>query len=108
MMTGRITELFGIEIPMIAGGMVWCSGWHLPAAVSNAGGLGLLGAGLMTPEVLREHIVKCRQVTNKPFGVNLPVMKPDIAQIMEVIAEEHVSVVFTSAGSPKKWTSWLH
>ncbi|MBO7608950.1 MAG: nitronate monooxygenase [Muribaculaceae bacterium] len=108
MMTGRITELFGIEIPVIAGGMVWCSGWRLAAAVSNAGGLGLLGAGSMTPEVLREHIVKCRQATNKPFGVNVPLMKPDSAQIMEVIAEEHVPVVFTSASSPKKWTSWLH
>lgn len=108
MMTGRITELFGIEIPVIAGGMVWCSGWRLAAAVSNAGGLGLLGAGSMTPEVLREHIVKCRQATTKPFGVNVPLMKPDASQIMEVIAEEHVPVVFTSAGSPKKWTSWLH
>ena len=108
MLKGRITELFGIEIPVIAGGMVWCSGWRLAAAVSNAGGLGLLGAGSMTPEVLREHIVKCRQATTKPFGVNVPLMKPDAAQIMEVIAEEHVPVVFTSAGSPKKWTSWLH
>ena len=107
-MKGRITELFGIEIPVIAGGMVWCSGWRLAAAVSNAGGLGLLGAGSMTPDVLREHIVKCRQATTKPFGVNVPLMKPDAPQIMEVIAEEHVPVVFTSAGSPKKWTSWLH
>ena len=87
---------------------MWCSGWRLAAAVSNAGGLGLLGAGSMTPEVLREHIVKCRQATDKPFGVNVPLMKPDAAQIMDVIAQEHVPVVFTSAGSPKKWTSWLH
>ena len=107
-MKGRITELFCIERPVIAGGMVWCSGWRLAAAVSNAGGLGLLGAGSMTPDVLREHIVKCRQATTKPFGVNVPLMKPDAPQIMEVIAEEHVPVVFTSAGSPKKWTSWLH
>ena len=88
--------------------MVWCSGWRLAAAVSEAGGLGLLGAGSMTPEVLREHIVKCRQATTKPFGVNVPLMKPDAAQIMQVIADEKVPVVFTSAGSPKKWTSWLH
>ena len=107
-MKGRITQLFDIELPIIAGGMVWCSGWRLAAAVSNAGGLGLLGAGSMTPEVLREHIVKCRQATAKPFGVNVPLMKPDAAQIMNVIAQEHVPVVFTSAGSPKKWTSWLH
>ena len=107
-MKGRITQLFDIELPIIAGGMVWCSGWRLAAAVSNAGGLGLLGAGSMTPEVLREHIVKCRQATAKPFGVNVPLMKPDAAQIMDVIAQEHVPVVFTSAGSPKKWTSWLH
>lgn len=108
MMTGRITQLFEIEHPIIAGGMVWCSGWRLAAAVSEAGGLGLIGAGSMTPEVLREHIVKCRQVTSKPFGVNVPLMKPDAAEIMDVIAAEHVPVVFTSAGSPKKWTSWLH
>ncbi|MBP3737736.1 MAG: nitronate monooxygenase [Muribaculaceae bacterium] len=106
-MKGRITELFGIEVPIIAGGMVWCSGWRLAAAVSEAGGLGLLGAGSMTPEVLREHITKCRQATTKPFGVNVPLMKPDAAQIMQVIADEKVPVVFTSAGSPKKWTTWL-
>ena len=99
--------MFGIEHPIIAGGMVWCSGWRLAAAVSEAGGLGLLGAGSMTPEVLREHIVKCRQATTKPFGVNVPLMKPDAAQIMQVIADEKVPVVFTSAGSPKKWTTWL-
>ena len=107
-MSNRITQLFGIEYPIIAGGMVWCSGWRLAAAVSEAGGLGLLGAGSMTPDVLREHIVKCRAATSKPFGVNVPLMKPDAPAIMEVIAEEHVPVVFTSAGSPKKWTGWLH
>ena len=107
-MNNRVCELFNIKYPIIAGGMVWCSGWRLAAAVSNAGGLGLLGAGSMTADVLREHIVKCRQATDKPFGVNMPLMKPDAAELMEVIAQEHVPVVFTSAGSPKKWTGWLH
>lgn len=107
-MRSRITELFGIELPIIAGGMVWCSGWRLAAAVSEAGGLGLIGAGSMTADTLREHIVKCKAATSKPFGVNVPLMKPDAAQLMDVIADEHVPVVFTSAGSPKKWTSWLH
>ena len=107
-MKGRITQLFGIQHPIIAGGMVWCSGWRLAAAVSQAGGLGLLGAGSMTPDVLREHIGKCRQATDRPFGVNVPLMKPDAPQLMEVIAQEQVPVVFTSAGSPKKWTGWLH
>ena len=107
-MNNRVCELFNIQYPIIAGGMVWCSGWRLAAAVSNAGGLGLLGAGSMTADVLREHIVKCRQATDKPFGVNMPLMKPDAAELMEVIAQEHVPVVFTSAGSPKKWTGWLH
>lgn len=89
--------------------MVWCSGWRLAAAVSRAGGLGLIGAGSMTAEVLREHIVKCRQaVGDRPYGVNMPLMKPDAAQLMEVVAQERVPVVFTSAGSPKKWTGWLH
>jgi enoyl-[acyl-carrier protein] reductase II len=108
MMNNRVCELFNIQYPIIAGGMVWCSGWRLAAAVSNAGGLGLLGAGSMTADVLREHIVKCRQATDKPFGVNMPLMKPDAAELMEVVAQEHVPVVFTSAGSPKKWTGWLH
>lgn len=108
-MKTRITDLFGIEIPVVAGGMVWCSGWRLAAAVSRAGGLGLIGAGSMTAEVLREHIVKCRQaVGDRPYGVNMPLMKPDAAQLMEVVAQERVPVVFTSAGSPKKWTGWLH
>ena len=100
--------MFGIEYPIIAGGMVWCSGWKLATAVSNAGGLGLIGAGSMTPEVLREHIVKCKAATNKPFGVNVPLMRPQADELMQVIADEGVPVVFTSAGSPKKWTSWLH
>lgn len=108
-MKTRITDLFGIELPVVAGGMVWCSGWRLAAAVSRAGGLGLIGAGSMTAEVLREHIVKCRQaVGDRPYGVNMPLMKPDAAQLMEVVIQERVPVVFTSAGSPKKWTGWLH
>ncbi len=108
MMKSRITELFGIQYPIVAGGMVWCSGWRLAAAVSNAGGLGLIGAGSMTPEVLREHIVKCKAATNKPYGVNVPLMRPQVEELMAVIVEEKVPVVFTSAGSPKKWTSFLH
>lgn len=105
----RITELFNIEHPVIAGGMVWVSGWRLAAAVTNAGALGLIGAGSMHPEVLREHIVKCREAVNgKTFGVNVPLMYPEIDTIMDIIAQEHVPVVFTSAGSPKKWTAWLH
>lgn len=107
-MKSRITELFDIDYPIIAGGMVWCSGWELAAAVSNAGGLGLIGAGSMMPDVLREHIIKCRQATRYPFGVNVPLMRPQAPELMEVIADEKVPVVFTSAGSPKKWTSWLH
>lgn len=107
-MANRISELFGIKYPVVAGGMVWCSGWRLASAVSEAGGLGLLGSGSMPPDVLREQIKKCRAATSKPFGVNVPLMKPDAAQLMDVIADEGVKIVFTSAGSPKKWTSWLH
>jgi len=107
-MRSRITELFDIDYPIIAGGMVWCSGWELASAVSNAGGLGLIGAGSMTGDVLREHIIKCRQATPYPFGVNVPLMRPQAAELMQVIADEKVPVVFTSAGSPKKWTGWLH
>ena len=108
-MESRISKLFGIKYPIIAGGMVWCSGWKLASAVSNAGGLGLIGAGSMTAEVLQEHIVQCKEATcGLPFGVNVPLMKPNSAELMEVIAQEKVPVVFTSAGSPKKWTSWLH
>lgn len=103
----RITSLFGIKYPIIQGGMVWCSGWRLASAVSNAGGLGLLGAGFMHPETLREHIRKCQAATTKPFGVNIPLMYPEIETIMQIVADEKVRIVFTSAGSPKKWTGWL-
>ena len=102
----RITSLFGIKYPIIQGGMVWCSGWRLASAVSNAGGLGLLGAGSMHPETLREHIRKCQAATTKPFGV-IPLMYPEIETIMQIVADEKVRIVFTSAGSPKKWTGWL-
>lgn len=104
----RITSLFGITYPIVQGGMVWCSGWRLASAVSNAGGLGLLGAGSMHPDTLREHIRKCRAATSKPFGVNLPLMYPQIDEVMQLVADEGVRIVFTSAGSPKKWTGWLH
>lgn len=103
----RITSLFGIKYPIIQAGMVWCSGWRLATAVSNAGGLGLLGAGSMHPEVLREHIQKCKSNTTKPFGVNVPLMYPEIDKIMDIIIEEQVPIVFTSAGNPKAWTSKL-
>lgn len=103
----RICKLFGIKYPIIQGGMVWCSGWRLASAVSNAGGLGLLGAGSMHPEVLREHIRKCRTATDKPFGVNVPLMYPEIENLMNLMVEEGVKIVFTSAGSPKKWTPFL-
>ncbi len=107
-MENRITKLFGIQYPIIQGGMVWCSGWKLASAVSNAGGLGLIGAGSMHPEVLREHIQKCKLATDKPFGVNVPLMYPEIDKVMAIIAEEGVSIVFTSAGNPKTWTKQLH
>lgn len=103
----RITELFGIKYPIIQGGMVWCSGWELASAVSNAGGLGLLGAGSMHPETLREHIIKCKAATNKPFGVNVPLLYPQIEEIIKIIIEEEVKIVFTSAGNPKTWTKHL-
>lgn len=103
----RVSSLFGIKYPIIQGGMVWCSGWRLASAVSNAGGLGLLGAGSMHPEVLREHIIKCKKATDKPFGVNLPLMYPEIETLIQIIIEEKVPVVFTSAGNPKLWTSHL-
>lgn len=106
-MKTRITEIFNIKYPIIQGGMVWASGWRLVSAVSNAGGLGLLGAGSMYPEVLREHIQKCRKATDKPFGVNIPIMYPDIDKLMEIIIEEGVKIVFTSAGNPEIWTSVL-
>lgn len=103
----QICALFDIEYPVIQGGMVWCSGWKLASAVSNAGGLGLIGAGSMHPEVLEEHIIKTRNATTKPFGVNVPLMYPELGKIMNIIAEQQVSIVFTSAGSPKLWTGWL-
>lgn len=106
-MRPRICELFGIKYPVIQAGMIWCSGWELAAAVSNAGGLGLIGSGSMYPEVLREHIRKCKAATNKPFGVNVPLLYPDIDKHMQVIAEENVKIVFTSAGNPKTWTGFL-
>ncbi len=103
----RICKLFDIKYPIIQGGMVWCSGWKLASAVSNNGGLGLLGAGSMHPETLEEHILKTQTATSKPFGVNVPLMYPEIDKIMEIIVRNKVPVVFTSAGSPKKWTGWL-
>lgn len=103
----RITSLFGIKYPIIQGGMVWCSGWRLASAVSNAGGLGLLGAGSMHPETLREHIQKCRAATHHSFGVNIPLMYPQIEEIMRIVVDEGVRIVFTSAGNPKAWTGWL-
>ena len=102
-----INELLGTKYPIIQGGMVWASGWRLVSAVNNAGGLGLLGAGSMYPEVLREHIQKCKKATEKPFGVNVPIMYPDIDKLMEIIVEEDVKIVFTSAGNPKLWTEIL-
>ena len=106
-MQNRVCHLFGIRYPIIQGGMVWCSGWRLASAVSNAGGLGLLGAGSMHPETLREHIRKCKAATDQPFGVNVPLMYPEIETLMEIIQEEGVKIVFTSAGNPKTWTAKL-
>ena len=103
----RICQLFGIQYPVIQGGMVWCSGWRLASAVSNAGGLGLIGAGSMHPEVLRGHIRKCQSTTDKPFGVNVPLMYPEIDALMNILVEEGVKIVFTSAGNPKTWTGFL-
>lgn len=102
-----ITKLFNIEYPIVQAGMIWASGWRLASAVSNAGGLGLLGAGSMYPDVLREHIQKCKKATDKPFGVNVPLLYPDIDELMHLIAEEKVPIVFTSAGNPKTWTGFL-
>jgi enoyl-[acyl-carrier protein] reductase II len=103
----RITQLFNIQYPIIQAGMIWCSGWKLASAVSNAGGLGLLGAGSMYPEVLRTHIQKCKAATSQPFGVNVPLLYPDIEKLMAVIIAEDVKIVFTSAGNPKTWTKIL-
>jgi enoyl-[acyl-carrier protein] reductase II len=103
----RITQLFNIKYPIIQGGMIWNSGYKLASAVSNAGGLGLIGAGSMYPDVLREHIQKCKNATDKPFGVNVPMLYPNIEEIIQIIIEENVKIVFTSAGNPKTWTSYL-
>jgi enoyl-[acyl-carrier protein] reductase II len=103
----RLTTLFSTRYPLIQAGMIWASGWRLASAVSNAGGLGLLGAGSMYPDVLREHIQKCKAATNQPFGVNVPLLYPDIDQLMQIIIEEKVPIVFTSAGNPKTWTGFL-
>lgn len=105
--TNKITSLFKIQYPIIQAGMIWASGWKLASAVSNAGGLGLIGAGSMYPDVLREHIQQCKVATNKPFGVNIPLMYPAIEELMNIIVEEKVPIVFTSAGNPKTWTGFL-
>lgn len=106
-MKNKIVELFNIQYPIVQGGMIWNSGYKLASAVSNAGGLGLIGAGSMYPDVLREHIQKCNKATDKPFGVNVPMLYPNIQEIMDIIVEEGVKIVFTSAGNPKTWTSFL-
>ena len=103
----RITNLFDIQVPIIQAGMVWCSGWKLASAVSNAGGLGLIGAGSMHPETLKDHIRKCKKATSKPFGVNVPLLYPEIDRIMKIIVEEEVKIIFTSAGNPELWTGYL-
>jgi len=106
-MTNKITSLFNIKYPIIQAGMIWNSGWRLASAASNSGILGLIGAGSMYPDVLREHIQKCKAATDKPFGVNVPLLYPNIEEIMDIIVEEDVKIVFTSAGNPKTWTKWL-
>ncbi|WCO02486.1 NAD(P)H-dependent flavin oxidoreductase [Psychroserpens ponticola] len=106
-MANKITELFNIKYPIIQAGMIWNSGWKLASAASNAGALGLIGAGSMYPDVLREHIQKCKNATDKPFGVNVPMLYPNIEEIMDIIVKEDVKIVFTSAGNPKTWTTWL-
>lgn len=107
MNSNKITDLFGIKYPLVQGGMIWCSGWRLASAVSNSGGLGIIGSGSMYPEVLREHIEKCKQATNMPFAVNLPMLYPDIDEHIKSIIDLDVPIVFTSAGNPKKYTSFL-
>jgi enoyl-[acyl-carrier protein] reductase II len=106
-MTGRIEKLFNIQLPIIQAGMVWCSGWRLASAVSNAGGLGLIGAGSMTPEILDEHLIKCKRATSLPFGVNVPLLYAHVDKTMEVLVKHEVKVVFTSAGNPATWTPFL-
>src|ERR1700745_4456117 len=105
-MKNRITELFGIDHPVIQAGMIWCSGWRVASAVSNAGGLGLIGSGSMYPDVLREHIQKCKEATDKPFGVNVPLMYAHTEKNIQVILEEGVKIIFTSAGNPKTFTAF--
>ena len=107
MTTNRITKLLNIKYPLIQAGMVWASGWKLASAVSNAGGLGIIGAGSMYPEVLKEHLIKCKKATNKPFAVNVPMLYPNVEEIIKIIVAEKVPIVFTSAGNPKTWTSHL-
>jgi len=107
MYQNRVTQLFNIDFPIIQAGMIWASGWRLASAVSEAGGLGLLGSGSMYPDVLREHIRKCKQATSRPFGVNIPLLYPNIDKHIEVVIEEEVPIIFTSAGNPKTWTSVL-
>lgn len=106
-MKNSITDLFGIRYPIVQAGMIWCSGWHLASAVSNAGGLGLIGAGSMYPDVLTEHIRKCKAATSKPFGVNIPLLYPNVEQLMQIVVDEGVKIVFTSAGNPATWTGFL-
>jgi len=106
-MANAINSLFGIKYPIIQAGMIWCSGWRLAAAVSNAGGLGIIGAGSMYPDVLREHIQKCKQATSNPFAVNVPLLYPNIQEIMDILVQEEVKIVFTSAGNPATWTAFL-
>ncbi|MFT5280559.1 MAG: enoyl-[acyl-carrier protein] reductase II, partial [Bacteroidia bacterium] len=106
-MNNRITQLFNIKYPIIQAGMIWCSGWRLASAVSNAGGLGIIGSGSMYPDILKEHVRKCKAATDKPFAVNIPLLYPDIEKHIETIIEEKVPIVFSSAGSPKKWTPLL-
>ncbi|MEL6918488.1 MAG: nitronate monooxygenase [Bacteroidota bacterium] len=107
MTQNKITQLFNIQYPIIQAGMVWASGWRLASAVSNAGGLGIIGAGSMYPDVLREHIQKCKQATDQPFGINVPMLYPDLQEIMEIIRTQGVKIVFTSAGNPKTWTNYF-
>lgn len=106
-MQNKITALFGVQHPVIQAGMIWCSGWELASAVSNAGGLGIIGSGSMYPEVLREHVRKCKGATDKPFAVNVPLLYPNIEEHMQTIVDEKVPIAFTSAGNPKAWTGWL-
>ena len=103
----RIKKLFDIEYPIIQAGMIWCSGWELASAVSNAGGLGIIGSGSMYPDILQDQIRKCKAATKKPFGVNVPIFYPDIEKHIQIIIDEQVPIVFTSAGNPKIWTSHL-